>query len=92
LLDVDRPVVITGAMRGPEALGADGPAKADSIVGSRLPPVTSLQVRHVSYDEVAFSDDFCEHASRVTARVTVFEDVGEGHVVFVVSDGAPTSA
>lgn len=26
LLDTDRPVVVTGAMRGPEAAGADGPA------------------------------------------------------------------
>ena len=45
----------------------------------------------MSHDEVAFSDDSVS-PRRVAARVTVFVDVGQGHVVFDVPGGAPTSA
>jgi L-asparaginase len=84
ILDVDAPVVVTGAMRGPSLPSADGPA---NLLGA-VRVAASKEARHLG-TLVAFNDEI--HAARLvtksdTSKPSAFCSPSAGPIGFVVED------
>lgn len=84
LLETPVPVVLTGAMRGPHLLGADGPANLAAAVAAachrplaRYGPVVAFQ------DEIHVAALVTKHHS---ARVAAFTSPAAGPVGYVIED------